>query len=478
MKKVSSLIALLLVCLAVTVYADEIRPVAVNLNGTIVNCASYGQQATIVDGRTMVPLRAIFEALGADVIWDSETRTALSAKDGVVVSLTVGRAEIVKNGEKVKIDVPALIMNDRTLVPARAVAESFGVGVEWDKDSRTVLLTTVDTSSEITRTGKIESPLDEHHAYGKFYFGMTMQECWNAVEKSDGEAELVSNKDGVNEIHIKVKGYDTGIAEDETHKFLELQFTQNYLFCVKALSQEKNVIRDSTDETVKILLYGREVPNEAKLSAENFLEAFCGFDMREVSLLCTSQNSVRRTEIKSAEDIIEYTGFDKQALVEKAISESFGANEQYGAVAEAMVNSVEKALAKALSECKYGVEKIEAVSENEVEAEFYLSIPDISFVLENGNVIFETVFTEAIEASLADGTLNVSAMSEKDVITAIASMAENLLTQSYLAFFENCPVIKISPKEKLCVVFYDGRWVIDADGDYIKAVLKNFNIFE
>lgn len=466
-----------LALLAVSVCADEVRPVNVTLNGESVNCASYGQPATIIDGRTMVPLRAIFETLGADVIWDSTTRTALSAKDGIVVGLTVGNAEIIKNGEKIKIDVPALIMNNRTLVPARAVAESFGVAVEWDKDSRTVLMTTTDTSDDLMRTGKIESPNDQHHAVGKFYFGMTLQECWDAVLKSEGEKSLASNADGINEIQIKVKdpALLTGGTDCDTVK---LMFTENYLYCVKLLSDKEDKSLDFTDEYVKILLYGHEVPQEARATLERFLRTFCTFDMKELSLLCSSQNSVRRMGIEGAEDVVPYMGFDRQALIEKIVMEAFGGKEEYTAVAQAIVKPIETLFAQALSKCTYDIEKIKAVGDGEVEAKVCFVIPDVAYVLSSANSVFETAISEAIEAAISDGTLSVTTMTEGDMIQALCPMIEKLLTQSYLAYFEDCPKVEIFPKEKLCAVLYEGQWIVKADSDFVKAVLINFKIFE
>ncbi|MBR2021275.1 MAG: copper amine oxidase N-terminal domain-containing protein, partial [Clostridia bacterium] len=400
-----------------------------------------------------------------------------SAKDGVVVSLTVGEAEIIKNGEKIKIDVPALIMNNRTLVPARAVAESFGVSVEWDKDSRTVLLTTVDTSSAIQRTGNIESPNDEHHAYGKFYFGMTLQECWDAVGVAEGEKTLVSNADGTNEIHIKVK--DPALLTGGTDcDMVKLLFTDNYLFCVKALTDTQTEELVFTDEYVKTLLYGYEVPQEARETLEKFLGTFCSFNMKELSLLCSSQNSVRRMGIEGAEDVVPYMGFDRQALVGKLIQEAFGTKEEYKPLAEAVVNPVEGVLVAALSKCTYGIEKIVAVSDGEIEAQVYFIIPDVTFVLESANSVFETALAEAVEASISDGTLSVTTMTEKDMILALSPMIEKLLTQSFLAYLEYCPTIEIPAREKLCAVLHEGQWVFRADSDFVKEMLSSFNMFE
>jgi hypothetical protein len=84
--------------------------------------------------RTLVPMRAIFEALGAEVEWENETQTATATKDGITVSVTIDSNRMQKNGEEIKLDVPARLVGDsRTLVPLRAISEAFGCRVEWDE---------------------------------------------------------------------------------------------------------------------------------------------------------------------------------------------------------------------------------------------------------------------------------------------------------------------------------------------------------
>ncbi len=99
------------------------------------------QPPVIINGRTLVPMRAIFEKLGATVSWDGETSTASGEKDGKTVSFVIGESFIGINGEKKALDVPAQIISDRTMIPARAVAEAFGCKVDWDGNTQTVIIT-------------------------------------------------------------------------------------------------------------------------------------------------------------------------------------------------------------------------------------------------------------------------------------------------------------------------------------------------
>lgn len=94
----------------------------------------------VVNERTLVPLRAIFEALGAEVNWDQGSETVTGTKGSITVILKINRDEAIVNGSPRKLDVPPQIMEGRTMVPARFIAESLGAGVKWDGEQRTVLI--------------------------------------------------------------------------------------------------------------------------------------------------------------------------------------------------------------------------------------------------------------------------------------------------------------------------------------------------
>jgi competence protein ComEC len=104
-----------------------------------------GQQLTfadtepiIEDGRTLVPLRAIFEAMGATVSWDDSTKTATAIKGDTTVTLKIGSTTPTINGRVKDLDVPAKIVSGRTLAPLRFVGEAFGSEIEWEQGSQTI----------------------------------------------------------------------------------------------------------------------------------------------------------------------------------------------------------------------------------------------------------------------------------------------------------------------------------------------------
>jgi len=97
--------------------------------------------AALVRGKTiLVPLRSMFEQMGATVEYDPATRTAIVAKPGSEVRVTVGKPEVVINGESRPLDVPPEIHDGAILVPLRVISEGMGAYVMWVPEKRTVVV--------------------------------------------------------------------------------------------------------------------------------------------------------------------------------------------------------------------------------------------------------------------------------------------------------------------------------------------------
>ncbi|NPV91963.1 MAG: copper amine oxidase N-terminal domain-containing protein [Firmicutes bacterium] len=92
----------------------------------------------IKDGRTMVPLRSIAEALGAKVNWDSGAQTITLTKEGMNVRLTISNPQAYINSDSVQLDAPAEIVDSRTFVPLRFIGEAFKAEVKWDNNIKAV----------------------------------------------------------------------------------------------------------------------------------------------------------------------------------------------------------------------------------------------------------------------------------------------------------------------------------------------------
>lgn len=138
-----SIIFLLIMVMAMTIsaYAKE-DPISMKLNGTIVKT----EVAPIIEsGRTLIPARAFFEAMGGKVAWDEKNETVSVQLEMDEVKLVIGSKEGLVNGTKKSMDVPARIIQNRTMIPVRFVSESLGCDVDWENNSRTVI---VDTPSK------------------------------------------------------------------------------------------------------------------------------------------------------------------------------------------------------------------------------------------------------------------------------------------------------------------------------------------
>ena len=115
----------------------------IRLNGKLMSFEDQYPILETISGKTytLIPIRGISEALGADVSWNGNTRAVTIKKDGRKMILFVDSDSAVLDGEDVQLDMPAMIKNNRTMVPLRFVMEAFGVDVDWDGNTRTVIMT-------------------------------------------------------------------------------------------------------------------------------------------------------------------------------------------------------------------------------------------------------------------------------------------------------------------------------------------------
>jgi hypothetical protein len=137
LKQLSVMLIMMLAVTAVTLPASGQGAVRVFVDGDPV---AFDQPPVIQGSRVLVPLRGIFEKMGATVEWRPATRTVLAASGSTLVELQIGSRIARVNGSPVTLDVPAMIIGGRTLVPLRFISESLGAQVQWDAAARTVLI--------------------------------------------------------------------------------------------------------------------------------------------------------------------------------------------------------------------------------------------------------------------------------------------------------------------------------------------------
>lgn len=129
---------------------------------------TFDVEPQIINGRTMVPMRKIFESLGAVVTWDESSRTVTGKKGDTTVNVTIDSKVLFKNSSPKALDVAPVIIDGRTLVPVRAIAESFDCTVEWVEKTRTVKIET-DENFDNTKVKLTASEIAERVSPSVFY---------------------------------------------------------------------------------------------------------------------------------------------------------------------------------------------------------------------------------------------------------------------------------------------------------------------
>ena len=172
--------------------ASEQSDIKVKINGQTLY---FDVNPAIDNGRTLVPLRGIFENLGADVQWIAETRTVLATRGAIQVKLQIGEASAYVNDQLITLDVLAKIVDGSTLVPVRFISESLGATVSWDSGSSTVLIQ--DTGAKSIDYKKLYNALlSTNQAEMKFSLKENismMGQTINATITGSGE---INNNDG------------------------------------------------------------------------------------------------------------------------------------------------------------------------------------------------------------------------------------------------------------------------------------------
>ncbi len=181
MKKMCFLLSLLLVFSIGITSASAADDIKLYVNNEALSFEG-DQPPVIQNGRTLVPFRAVFEKMGATVGWDNDSRLCSATLGGVSVSIQIDDTTVIINGTKaVESDVPAQIINSRTMVPLRVLSESVGADVDWDASTRTVTVTSPKTAADNTADNAANTPADSTAKSG-----ITEQEAENIAYENAG----------------------------------------------------------------------------------------------------------------------------------------------------------------------------------------------------------------------------------------------------------------------------------------------------
>ena len=141
MKKFISIIVLacMLLSMGMATLAQTDK-VTVRLDGSEIAFPD-AQPFVDVRNRTLVPIRFVSEAMGAQVEWENETETVVIYKGQDMVRYTIGQPIAYLNGEMLVFDSFGILKEDRTFVPLRFIAEMLSCTVDWQEETQTVIIT-------------------------------------------------------------------------------------------------------------------------------------------------------------------------------------------------------------------------------------------------------------------------------------------------------------------------------------------------
>ena len=273
--------------------------VTVKVNGAVVDFEDQG--AIIENDRTLVPARGAFEAMDAKVEWneDDQTVTVTSPEGTTVAILTIGSPDmrVLKytsvlhaDEENIKLDVPASIMNDRTMLPLRAIGEAMDAEVEWDADTYTASIergNVFDVKEENKLTLSLEQEESENSdevivdlklanlgAYPGYYVGgVTLGLNYDRTVLELEEAALYNGDTKV----------DNSMGVDNS------DFKDSRLKSAHITIDEENAAK--TDGTVFKMKFKRLTSDQTEVSVSTSHHSRLGYDTS--ILLCDSENNMK-----------------------------------------------------------------------------------------------------------------------------------------------------------------------------------------
>lgn len=180
---------------------------------------TQNQPPVIKDGTTLVPFRAVFEKLGANVEWSADKQLCEASLNGVKVSTTIGDKAVYVNSllaendndaKKIDLAVPAQIINGRTMVPLRVLSESLGLEVDWDNDTKTVNV----SSKKKEKVGNYTYVMEEYVQTRKVSDGTNYLYASATYPQFEGDGVIASLNTQIKNIMKKnvdsfAKSYDT-----------------------------------------------------------------------------------------------------------------------------------------------------------------------------------------------------------------------------------------------------------------------------
>ncbi|WP_098742405.1 copper amine oxidase N-terminal domain-containing protein [Paenibacillus sp. EZ-K15] len=333
--------ALLAAILLIPMTFQSQAQAAVNISVLIDGVKLYTPQAPImIQGRVMLPMRSIFEALDASVKWNQKTKTVTATKNGTTVILKINSKTATINNKTVALDVPAKNLKGNTMVPVRFVSEALGQKIGWNSKTKTV---TVKTTNNSGGGGNNTGIVPVNY--------VTLRDIGNAGDGRDLQVSFSksSTESLISHYRVMIVKQSKTLNQSEAQRVSSAAYTTVY--------------PSGSDQTLTLTSGSRDVDNDlirdnqsykAYVLAVSKTGGTYALSSASPSLTLTNTNSVNGATNVKASDVSDYgDGRDLQVSFTRAQNESNVTNYRVFAVKTKDVANFNLAAAKSVPSQNY-----------------------------------------------------------------------------------------------------------------------------
>ncbi|MGG4344104.1 stalk domain-containing protein [Paenibacillus lautus] len=378
--------ALLAAILLIPMTFQSQAQAAVNISVLIDGVKLYTPQAPImIQGRVMLPMRSIFEALDASVKWNQKTQTVTATKNGTTVILKINSKTATINNKTVALDVPAKNLKGNTMVPVRFVSEALGQKIGWNSKTKTV---TVKTTNNSGGGGNNTGIVPVNY--------VTLRDIGNAGDGRDLQVSFSksSTESLISHYRVMIVKQSKTLNQSEALRVSSAAYTTVY--------------PSGSDQTLTLTSGSRDVDNElirdnqsykAYVLAVSNTGGTYALSSASPSLTLTNTNSVNGATNVKASDVSDYgDGRDLQVSFTRAQNESNVTNYRVFAVKTKDVANFNLAAAKSVPSQNYTTVSKTSTTNTTLSTTLSSSARDTSNELIRSGVAY-TVFVQSVSSN-------------------------------------------------------------------------------
>lgn len=378
--------ALLAAILLIPMTFQSQAQAAVNISVLIDGVKLYTPQAPVmIQGRVMLPMRSIFEALDASVKWNQKTKTVTATKDGTTVILKINSKTATINNKTVALDVPAKNLKGNTMVPVRFVSEALGQKIGWNSKTKTV---TVKTTNNSGGGGNNTGIVPVNY--------VTLRDIGNAGDGRDLQVSFSksSTESLISHYRVMIVKQSKTLNQSEAQRVSSAAYTTVY--------------PSGSDPTLTLTSGSRDVDNDlirdnqaykAYVLAVSKTGGTYALSSASPSLTLTNTNSVNGATNVKASDVSDYgDGRDLQVSFTRAQNESNVTNYRVFAVKTKDAAKFNLAAAKSVQSQNYTTVSKTSTTNTTLSTTLSSSARDTSGELIRSGVAY-TVFVQSVSSN-------------------------------------------------------------------------------